>query len=141
MDGIVGLAYESISIHNLRTFVNATYDEGSLSERTFTFYLKEDTEQSILQRPGYNRDMVYSDFYFHDVRQAKYWAISMESAYQAGKDAVDTSGYLAVIDSGTSLIMGPADIIDPIIEGIEVSKFCRNIDQLPDITFVFDGRE
>lgn len=49
------------------------------------------------------------------------------------------SQYKAVMDTGTSLIMGPTSLIDQIIDGIVVDKHCVGIDALPDITFTIGG--
>lgn len=51
----------------------------------------------------------------------------------------ETPGIKAAIDSGTSLIVGSAEIIDPVIKGIEVNQECEGIDLLPDITFTIDN--
>lgn len=51
---------------------------------------------------------------------------------------IKTDGYMAAIDSGTSLIVGPKEIIDPLIEGIVVNQDCSGVDDLPDITFTMD---
>jgi hypothetical protein len=52
-----------------------------------------------------------------------------------GTTAIDTTGYKAVIDSGTSLLVGPTAIVNKLIDGITVPKNCDGIDSLPDITF------
>lgn len=59
-------------------------------------------------------------------------------------------GCLSVIDSGTSLLLGPADVCKEINErigGIEVLPgtgqyeiICSTIPDLPDVTFTFGGK-
>jgi hypothetical protein len=44
-----------------------------------------------------------------------------------------------VIDSGTSLLVGPKEIVDPLIEGIKVPITCKGIDNLPEISITIDG--
>ena len=51
------------------------------------------------------------------------------------------SKYYAVIDSGTSIIMGPEELVNQLIDGIDVKATCRGIEDLPDITFTLDGRD
>jgi cathepsin D len=47
---------------------------------------------------------------------------------------------MGVIDSGTSLIIGSFDLINPILKQIgTVNEDCSNIDELPNIDFIFDG--
>lgn len=38
-----------------------------------------------------------------------------------GDQKVDVAGYKAVIDSGTSVLVGPTDIVSKLIEGISVN--------------------
>lgn len=135
MCGILGLAYESISVNNLKTFLNST----DLEDQTFSMCLKDQNDQSYMTIPGLFDSTSKSDYNWHDVVEAKYYSIQFDQAQQKGKSAVDTSEYKAAIDSGTSLIVGPKDIIDPIIDGIKVNEFCKDIEGLPDITFTFAG--
>jgi cathepsin D len=54
---------------------------------------------------------------------------------------IDTTGYKAAIDSGTSIIIGSAALVDPLIEGIVVDQMCAGVEDLPDITFTFDEQD
>jgi cathepsin D len=54
---------------------------------------------------------------------------------------IDTTGYKAVIDSGTSVIIGPKSLMGPLLKDISVSADCSDMDKLPNISFVFDGIE
>lgn len=49
------------------------------------------------------------------------------------------SDYKAVIDSGTSITIGPSSLVNEVLDGIDVKLTCRGIEDLPDITFTFDG--
>jgi len=49
------------------------------------------------------------------------------------------SAYYAVIDSGTSIIVGPERLVNELIDGITVKRTCKGIEDLPDITFTIDG--
>jgi cathepsin D len=51
----------------------------------------------------------------------------------------DASNYMAVIDSGTSVLVGPKSLVGPLIEGITVNQDCTGTESLPDITFGIDG--
>jgi glutamine cyclotransferase len=44
-----------------------------------------------------------------------------------------------IADSGTSLITGPEDQLMSLIDSLNVDEQCKNIEKLPDITFVIDG--
>lgn len=63
MDGIIGLAYGSISIDNLPTFV----DSSSLTDKSFSFYLHLNPDTSFMTLPGYDETVMNSAFTFHNV--------------------------------------------------------------------------
>merc|ERR1711957_431996 len=72
----------------------------------------------------------YSTIDTHKVVEQKYWALQLDSIAQ-GDTKIDASEYKAVIDSGTSLLVGPKKIVDPLIKGIKVPKTCKGIEDLP----------
>jgi len=47
--------------------------------------------------------------------------------------------YYAVIDSGTSILVGPTKLVNDLIDGITVKKTCKGIEDLPDVTFTLDN--
>jgi len=49
------------------------------------------------------------------------------------------SKYFALIDSGTSILVGPSRIVNELIDGIKVKLTCKGIEDLPDLTFTIDG--
>merc|ERR1740121_917757 len=46
----------------------------------------------------------------------------------------------AIVDTGTSLLAGPTDIVNAFIDKLNVSSDCSNFDSLPDIGFIIGGR-
>lgn len=137
MSGILGLAYRSISVDGLPTFV----DSAELDTTNFAMYLNLDTEgDSYMTIPGYDESkMNGQDWTFHDVKEEKYYSLGFTSMQQKGKDLIDMSSYYAVIDSGTSIIVGPNKLTNELIDGIDVKRTCRGVEDLPDITFTIDG--
>merc|ERR1712100_868175 len=73
----------------------------------------------------------------HAVVEEKYWALEMSTVKQ-GSTSIDASKYKAVIDSGTSLLVGPKEIVDPLIEGLPAQPDCSKLDTYPDMTFTID---
>lgn len=136
LDGILGLGYDSISIQHLPTFIESS----NLKDKSFAFYLHLNPEKSYITLPGYDKSAMTGDFKFHDVVEKKYWSLSLNNI-RTGNKNIDTRGYKAIIDSGTSVLVGPNTIVNPLIEGIEVEMDCSNIESLPDITFVIDSTE
>jgi saccharopepsin len=80
MSGILGLAYGSISVDSLPTFI----DSSDLTDKSFAFYLHVDTEKSYMTVPGYETSAMNGDMQFHNVAEQKYWSLQMNSMQQAG---------------------------------------------------------
>jgi hypothetical protein len=134
MDGIVGLAFDEISVNGIPTFL--TSSDLADKDKSFSFYLHNNPEESYMMIPGFEADG-YEKIMEHKVVEKSYWNVKLDS--MTSDKEVKTDGYMAAIDSGTSLIVGPKAIIDPLVEGITVNQDCSGVDDLPDITFTMDG--
>ena len=135
MSGILGLAYNTISVDHLDTFM----DLSNLKDKSFTFYLHHNPDKSYMTVPGIDTSN-WGKVNTHKVVEEKYWALQLDHL-KKGDKVIDASKYKGVIDSGTSLLVGPKAIVDPLIEGISVSSDCSNKSSLPEISFTFDGIE
>ena len=87
--------------------------------------------------PGFETDG-YTLKGTHNVIEETYWNLNLVKM-TGPNGVVDTTGYKAAIDSGTSLIIGSATLVNPLIEGIVVDQTCAGIDALPNITLTFDS--
>lgn len=58
MSGILGLAYRTISVDALPTFV----DSANIVDKSFAFYLNLDTEKSYMTIPGYDEEAFNGEF-------------------------------------------------------------------------------
>ena len=136
LDGILGLAYPTISVDKLPVFI----DESNLTEHSFSFYLHDNPDASYMMIPGQDEDAKFKKVAEHKVKQEGYWALNLTGLKQGDKK-IDVDNYMGVIDSGTSLIAGPKAIVDPLIEGITVAKDCSGQESLPDLTFTIDSTD
>ena len=132
MSGIIGLAYSSISVDGLDTFV----DLSNLDDKSFSFYLHSNPTESYMIIPGMEQSG-WTTIDKHTVVEQKYWALNMTGA-KRGDTSVDVTGYKAVIDSGTSLIVGPTNIMSKLTNGKTGQINCSEVDSLPDISFMID---
>jgi len=132
LDGILGLAYGTISVNGLPTWLDST----DLDDKSFGFFLHNNPEESYMTIPGFETDGVTLRAK-HDVIEQTYWNVNMVSL-EGPNGVIETPGYKAAIDSGTSLIMGSNTLIEPLIAGIEVDQMCVGVELLPDIKFTFD---
>jgi len=129
MDGIIGLAYNTISVNGYNTWM----DLNTLTDKSFTFFLNTNPTASYMTFPGSASGNV------HNVVEQKYWGLNLVSITKTGASAITTTGYKAVIDSGTSLLVGPKTIIDEVINGVSVESNCSNLASLPTVSFTIDS--
>jgi hypothetical protein len=135
MSGILGLAYDTISVDHIPTFV----DSSNLSDKSFAFYLHENPDASYMTIPGYDNEAVGNqEFQFHNVVEEKYYSLNLTGLRQ-GDTVIPSNNFKAVIDSGTSVLVGPKTLVDPLIKGITVNEDCTGLDALPAITFQIDN--
>jgi hypothetical protein len=71
MSGILGLAYRTISVDALPTFI----DSSDLTDHSFAFYLNLDTEKSYMTIPGYDESAMNGEFTYHPVAEQKYYSL------------------------------------------------------------------
>jgi cathepsin D len=136
MSGILGLAYGTISVDKLPTFV----DSLSGSDKSFAFYLHSNPEKSYMTIPGYDEEAYEGEFTYHKVIHETYWALELDSV-KVDRKTYDASKYYAIVDSGTSLLVGPQTIVGQFIDQLTVKEDCSNIDTLPDLTFTLSGTD
>ena len=51
-----------------------------------------------------------------------------------------TGDYTAIVDTGTSAIVGPAEVFDPILNTFPDHIDCNNLEQFKPLTFVIGGK-
>lgn len=135
MDGIIGLGFDSISVNHLPTFMSAT---DSITDKSFAFYMKTNPETSYMTIPGHDESLGLKEIFTHKVIEETYWNLDFVKLTGPNGE-IDTAGYKAAIDSGTSLIMGPNTLFAPLLDGIVVAQDCSGLADLPDITLTFDS--
>jgi len=106
MSGILGLAYGSISVDKLPTFI----DSMNIKDHSFAFYLHLNPDKSYMTLPGYDESAMDGEFEYHNVVEEKYWALKLDTI-TSGTNVIDASKYKAVIDSGTSVLVGPEELV------------------------------
>lgn len=137
MSGILGLAYDTISVDHLPTFV----DQSNEKDKSFAFTLHSNPEASYLTMPGYDTELVGDNkFQFHNVVENRYYSLALTGLRQ-GSTHIPSDNFKAVIDSGTSVLVGPNTLVKPLINGITVNEDCSGLDKLPDIAFYIDNIE
>ncbi|GBE83078.1 Aspartic protease [Sparassis crispa] len=118
-DGLMGLAFQSISQLQSSPFPFTASSEGVISQGVFAFKLTSSGAE--LYMGGTDSSLYSGDIEYHDLSSSDgFWQIGGASAIVNGQTA--TSGFDTVIDSGTTLAYGPTSGVSQLYAAIPGSQ-------------------
>jgi hypothetical protein len=134
-DGVLGLALPEMSESPDFNFVHTLKAKGALNQGVFGLYLA-DSGPSALTFGGPDPSRFQGDVMYKPVTgDAGYWQVDMHGLTV---DGAPLGGRIsAVLDSGTSQLAGPTDLIVAVVERIDVAKDCSNLATLPQLGISF----
>ncbi|KAL0245269.1 hypothetical protein GEMRC1_009348 [Eukaryota sp. GEM-RC1] len=136
-DGILGLAFKTISVHQIEPWWIEAYKQKQMEEPVFTWYLREENSEIVLG--GEIPEFRTEPFFWVPLKQDLWWLIKIDSFSMPGETFVmEAEG---IVDSGTSLLIGPKKVIDRIAWIIRPRSDCSNLHELPPLTFVINGKD
>ncbi|XP_046500633.1 pregnancy-associated glycoprotein [Equus quagga] len=147
-DGILGLSYPSLSVKGVTPVFDNLWNQGLLSQKLFAFYLSSKGKKgSVVMFGGVDPSYYTGELHWVPVSKPLYWQISMDSISINGKVIACDGGCQAIVDTGTSLLLGPQDAVLNIQEIIQARRStsgeyfidCDAVNTLPDILFTIDG--
>jgi cathepsin D len=151
-DGILGLAYDSISVNNLKTPITNLIEAGKCAEPVFAFWLNRDAEDGSnggeLTICGTDKNHYEGELVYAPVTRQKYWQVTIDSV--TVKSETIATSFEAAIDSGTSLLTGPSADIKKLAKQIGAIKIpilnqyivpCLFVGKLPPMTFKINGQD
>ncbi|XP_072743890.1 uncharacterized protein [Anoplolepis gracilipes] len=146
-DGILGMGYSTIARDGVPTVFDNMVAQGLVKEPVFSFYLNRDPSASAggeLLLGGSNPKHYVGQLTYLPVTQKGYWQFNMDSVLIGDNLKACNFGCAAIADTGTSLIVGPSYDISFINQVIGTDQNgevnCDSIGQLPDISFVLNGK-
>jgi len=146
-DGILGMAFQSISVDNIITPFQMLYAQGSIPANQFAFYLSNtDGKQGELMLGGYDANHYSGSVSWVPLSSATYWQTKMD--YLKLGTTSETNITQAVLDTGTSTLAGPvADVAriaaaigaTTVVPGEEYAILCAKVPSLPDLHISLGG--
>ncbi|XP_072306182.1 pepsin A-like [Eucyclogobius newberryi] len=146
-DGILGLAFQSIASDNVVPVFNNMISQNLVSEPLFSVYLSSDEQQgSEVVFGGVDSTYFTGSITWIPLSSATYWQINMDSVTINGQIVACSGGCQAIIDTGTSIIVGPNTDINNINSWVgasvvngEATVNCGSVQTMPDVTFTLNG--
>uniref|UniRef100_K7FZL1 pepsin A n=1 Tax=Pelodiscus sinensis TaxID=13735 RepID=K7FZL1_PELSI len=147
-DGILGLAYPSISSSGATPVFDNMMSEGLVSQDLFSVYLSSDDQSgSFVMFGGIDSSYYSGNLNWIPLSAESYWQITLDSITMNGQAIACSSGCQAIIDTGTSLLAGPTTGISNIDYYIGASNgapsslqvSCSAMSSLPEIIFNING--
>ncbi|KAG8002726.1 Pepsin A [Nibea albiflora] len=147
-DGILGLAFQSIASDNVVPVFDSMINQQLVQQPLFSVYLSSKSQQgSEVLFGGTDSSHYTGQVTWIPLTSATYWQIKMDSVTINGQTVACSGGCQAIIDTGTSLIVGPTNDINNMNSWVgastnqygEATVNCQNIQSMPDVTFTLNG--
>jgi len=145
-DGILGLAFPALSVNHVPTAFQNLVSQGFVSNPEFSFYLGNSrTDFGELLLGGTDPKHYTGDITWVPLKSATYWEITLGGLNIDGVSYA--SDAKAIVDSGTSIMTGPAEAVASIAKKLGAKEIIEgeyfvgcNYDTLPNLDFIIDGK-
>lgn len=140
-DGIFGLALPQMAEGKGFSIFDSMVRDKVLKSNVFSvFFGSGDNEDSEISFGEYKKERLASQIFWAPVSTPGYWQVEMEDVTIKNERQKLCGGKCQVaVDTGTSLLAGPTEIVNALIEKLAVADDCANFKDLPDLGFVVQG--
>lgn len=112
-DGILGMAFQSISVDNIPTVFQNMIEQKLVDEPVFAFYLSDDPSVAgELDFGGIDSNHFNGSITYVPVSSQTYWEVKLDGIYLGDKAVTQVTK--AIVDSGTSVLAGPVSEVKAI---------------------------
>jgi len=141
-DGVLGLALDSMAQSKQFSMMSRLSESGQLQQPLFSVFLSDsDNEESEITFGEVKKEHMGSELFWVKVSgNSGYWEVHIDDITLNGKKQSLCQHCRVAVDTGTSELAGPSDIIAKLHSLLDVQSDCQNYDSLPDLGFVIGGR-
>jgi len=146
-DGILGLAFPILSVNKVPTVFENMASQGLVDKNLFSFYLgTESGQKGELLLGGIDENHYTGDIDYVPLSSATYWEVKLDGLKVDG--VVYGAGDKAIMDSGTSILTGPTEVVTQLAESMGARKInaaeymvsCAATG-LPTFTYTLNGKD
>eukprot|EP00418_Pyrodinium_bahamense_P092673 CAMPEP_0179035040 /NCGR_PEP_ID=MMETSP0796-20121207/12911_1 /TAXON_ID=73915 /ORGANISM="Pyrodinium bahamense, Strain pbaha01" /LENGTH=417 /DNA_ID=CAMNT_0020731311 /DNA_START=57 /DNA_END=1310 /DNA_ORIENTATION=+ len=141
-DGVLGLALPSMAQSRAFCMMSRLAKAEALRKPLFSVFLSDsDIETSEITFGEIKQEHMASELFWVPVTGSSgYWEVRIEDITLDGKRQGLCEDCRVAVDTGTSQLAGPTDLIDKLKKVLDVKSNCANYHQLPKLGFVIGGR-
>jgi len=152
-DGILGLAFQSISVDHVVPVWYNMISQNLVNKQIFAFWLNnnsEDPDGGEIVFGGTDTSKYTGTIHYVPLTQETYWQFKLDDLTVGGKSQgfCGSSGCKAILDTGTSVLVGPPSDISKINQQLGAHEIpgtgeyildCKKISTLPNIAYKING--
>mmetsp|Transcript_15392 Transcript_15392/g.48523 ORF Transcript_15392/g.48523 Transcript_15392/m.48523 type:complete len:425 (-) Transcript_15392:10-1284(-) len=140
-DGIFGLSLPQMSEGPHFNILDCMIRDKVLQSNVFAvFFGAADNEESEITFGEYKTSRMASELFWVPVTNPGYWQVEMQDITIQNKRQSLCHGQCQVaVDTGTSLLAGPSDVVHMLVSQLQVAEDCSNLHSLPELGFNVQG--
>merc|ERR1719324_726606 len=140
-DGIFGLSLPQMSEGPHFNVLDCMIRDKVLKSNMFSvFFGAGDSEESEITFGEFKAERMASELFFVPVSTPGYWQVEMEDiTIKNERQSLCTNHCQVAVDTGTSLMAGPTEVINALIDKLNVASDCANYKKLPHLGFIVKG--
>jgi hypothetical protein len=141
-DGVLGLALESMAQAASFSIMTRFTAQDALRKSLFSVFLSDsDLETSEITFGEIKHDHMASELFWVPVTgTAGYWEVRIEDITIDREPKNLCTDCRVAVDTGTSQLAGPTELIGRLTRILNVKSDCSNYDRLPELGFIIGGK-
>jgi len=150
MDGILGLAFQSIAQDGAEPVVPHLYKQGLISKELFGVYLGNDTTGEIVLG-DVDQNRFEGELKYVDLTAEEWFLFNLDSVSAGSKSLPKGWSMSAIADTGTSLLVMPSSAFQAFINDVPQAQYnsqaglytvnCGAVSSLPNLNFGIGGNQ
>lgn len=134
-DGIMGLGFADLSMGEGFNIVDDLNKNGQLPGGQISFYLTDGGDSEVTFG-GYKSQYLASDIVWAPVKIESYWQVAIDDiTLDNVPKGLCGGGCQVAVDTGTSMLAGPSDLVDKLSNLLAAKDDCSNYASLPKLGF------